>query len=68
VPLNPSLYLAYPIGIKGFDYLIFRNYTGYVPGNVNPVFEQLVAPPTYIPNFVGNQFPIVVQLVISKDR
>jgi hypothetical protein len=32
------------------------------------VFEQLVVPPTYIPNSIGNQFPIMVQLVTSKDR
>jgi hypothetical protein len=34
VPLDFSLYLAYPIGTKGFDFLIFRNYIGYVPKNV----------------------------------
>ncbi len=31
VPLNLSLYLAYPIGIKRFDPSIFKNYISYVP-------------------------------------
>jgi hypothetical protein len=35
---------------------------------VYPIFEQLVVPPTYIPYSIGNQFPIVVQLVTNKDR
>jgi len=47
VPLDPSLYITYPIGTKGLDSLIFRNYTGYVPRNIYPVPEQLVVPPTY---------------------
>jgi hypothetical protein len=34
VPLNPSLYPAYPIITKGLDSSIFRNYTGYVHENV----------------------------------
>jgi hypothetical protein len=68
MPLNLSLYLPYQIGVKGLDYLIFRNYTCYVLGNVYPVLEQLVVPPTYIPYFVGNQFPIMVQLVTNKDK
>ncbi len=68
VPLNPNLYPTYPIGTKGLDSSIFRNYIGYVLGNVYPISKQLVVPPTYIPNFIGNQFLIVVQLVISKDR
>jgi len=63
--LDPSLYPTYPIRIKGFDYLIFRNYIGYVLGNVYPVPEQLV-PSTYTPYFVGNQFPIVVQPMTSR--
>jgi hypothetical protein len=46
VPLDPSLYLAYPIGTKGLDFLIFRNYTSYVHGNVYPVLEQPIIPPT----------------------
>ncbi len=34
VPLNPSLYPIYPTITKGLDFLIFRNYTCYVPENV----------------------------------
>jgi hypothetical protein len=68
VPLDPSLYLAYPIGIKRFDSSIFRNYIGYVLGNVYPVPKQRIVPPTYIPNFVGNKFPIVVQPVTSVSH
>jgi hypothetical protein len=34
VPLDLSLYLAYPTGTKGLDYLIFKNHTCYVPENV----------------------------------
>jgi hypothetical protein len=68
VPLNHSLYPTYQIEAKGFNFSIFRNYIGYVLGNVYLVPEQLVVPPTYIPNFVGNQFPILVQLVINKDK
>jgi hypothetical protein len=54
VPLDPSLYLGCQIGTKGPDSLIFKNYIGYVRGNVYPILEQLVVPPMYIPNFVGN--------------
>jgi hypothetical protein len=54
VPLDPSLYTTYPIGTKGLDSSIFRNYIGYVPRNVYPVLEQHVVPPTYTPYFVGN--------------
>jgi hypothetical protein len=68
VPLDPSLYLTYPIGIKGFDSLIFMNHIGYVPRNVYLVLEQIFVPPTYIPYYVGNQFLIVVQPMTSKDR
>ncbi len=57
VPLDPSLYPTYPIGTKGFDSSIFKNYTCYVPGNVYPVPIQPVVPPTYIPYSIGNQFP-----------
>jgi hypothetical protein len=53
VPLNPSLYPAYPIKRKGLDSSIFRNYVGYVPRNVYPILEQLVLP-TYTPHYVGN--------------
>jgi hypothetical protein len=67
VPLDLSLYPIYPIGTKGTNSLIFRNYTCYVFRNVYLVPEQHVVPPTYIPNSIGNQFHIVVQLVTSKD-
>ncbi len=65
--LNCSLYLTYPIGTKGLDSLIFKNYIGYVSGNVYPIPEQTIVLPTYTPYFVGNQFPTMVQLVISRD-
>jgi hypothetical protein len=52
--LNPSLYSAYPIKTKALDPSIFRNYIGYVLGNVYPIFEQPIVPPTYTPYFVGN--------------
>jgi len=65
--VNPNLYLAYRTGTKGFDSSIFRNYIGYVLRNVYPIPEQLI-PPTYIPNSIGNQFPIMVKLVINNDR
>ncbi len=68
VHLDPSLYLAYLIGTKGLDSSIFRNYTSYVNGNVYPIIKQHVVPLTYIPYFVGNQFPIMVQLMTSKDK
>jgi hypothetical protein len=68
VPLDPNLYPTYPTGTKGIDSLIFKNYTSYVLGNVYPIPKQHVIPPTYIPNSVGNQFPTVVQPVISKDK
>jgi hypothetical protein len=54
VPLNPSLYPTYPIRTKGLDPLIFRNYIGYVFGNVYRVPEQPIVPPTYTPYFVEN--------------
>jgi hypothetical protein len=54
VPLDPNLYLAYPIGTKRFDSSIFRSYTSYVSENVYPILEQLVVPPTSIPNYIGN--------------
>jgi hypothetical protein len=54
VPLDLNLYPTYQIGTKGLDSSIFRNYIGYVPGNVYQVLEQLVVPSTYIPYFVGN--------------
>jgi len=49
-----SLYPTYQIGTKGLDSLIFKNYIGYVLGNVYQVHEQLVVPSTYIRYFVGN--------------
>ncbi len=68
MPLNPSLYPAYLTRIKEFDSLVFRNYTGYVLGNVYSIHEQHVVPLTYIPYSVGIQFPTMVQLVINMDR
>jgi hypothetical protein len=49
VPLDPSLYSTYRTRAKGFDSLIFKNYTCYVPRNVYPVLEQPTVLPTYIP-------------------
>jgi hypothetical protein len=63
MPLDPSLYLAYPTGTKGLDSSIFTNYTCHVPRNVYLVHVQLVVPPKYTPYSVGNYFPIVVQCV-----
>jgi len=68
VPLNHSLYLAYPIGTKGLDALIFKNYTSYVPGYVYPILEQPIVPPKFTSHIVGNQFPIMVQLVTNMDK
>ncbi len=64
MPLDLSLYLANPIRTKGLDSSIFKNYTSYV----YLVLEQPLVPPTYIPNFVGNQFLIIVQPMINEDR
>jgi len=68
VHLDPSLHPAYPIGTKGFDPLIFKNYTSYVPRYVYPVLEQPIVPPTHTPHSIGNQFPTMVQLMINMDR
>jgi len=68
VPLDLNLYPTYQTRAKGLDSSIFRNYTSYVSGNVYLILEQLVVPLTYIPYLVGNQFPIVVQLVTNKDK
>ncbi len=68
VPLDLNLYPRYPTRIKGLDSSIFRNYVGYVLGNVYPILEQLIVPPTYILYFIGNQFPIMVQPVTNKDK
>ncbi len=68
MPLNLSLYPKYLTGTKGLDSSIFRNHTGYEPENVYLVSKQPAAPPAYIPHFVRNQFPIVVQPVINRDR
>jgi hypothetical protein len=54
VPLDISLYPTYQIGTKGLDSLIFRNYIGYVLGNVYQVPKQFVVPSPYILYFVGN--------------
>jgi hypothetical protein len=35
---------------------------------VYPTLEQLIVPPTYILDFVGNQFFIMVQLVTNKEK
>jgi hypothetical protein len=61
VPLDLSLYPTNLIGTKGFDFSIFKNHKGYVLGNVYPIPEQPVVPPTYIPNSIGNQFPTMVK-------
>jgi hypothetical protein len=68
VPLNLSLYPKYLTRTKGLNSSIFRNYTGYELGNVYLVSKQPAPPPAYIPHFVRNQFPIVVQLVINRDK
>jgi hypothetical protein len=44
VLLDPNLYLAYPTRTKGLDSSIFRNYIGYVLGNVCPIPKQLIVP------------------------
>jgi hypothetical protein len=54
--LNFNLYPAYPTRIKGHDSSIFRNYIGYVLGNVYPVLEQPIVPPTYIPTLLEIKF------------
>jgi hypothetical protein len=68
VPLDPSLYPTYPTKTKGFDFLILKNYTCYVYGNVYPILKQPIVSPTCIPYFVGNQFPTMVQLMTNKDK
>ncbi len=60
MPIDPSLYLVYQTKAKGLDFLIFKNCIGYVHGNVYPILEQHVVPPTYIPLFVGNLFLTMV--------
>jgi hypothetical protein len=54
VPLDLSLYATYPIRIKGFNPLIFRNYISYVLGYVYPILEQPIVPPTFTPYSIGN--------------
>jgi hypothetical protein len=66
VPLNPSLYLTYLIGTKGPDPMMFRNYISYVPRYAYLMREQPIIPLVYKPHSIGNQFPIVIQLVTSK--
>jgi len=68
VPLDPSLYPAYPTRTKGLDFSIFRTCIGYVFGNVYPILGQPIVPPTYTPCSVGNQFLTMVQPIASKDR
>jgi len=67
IPLDFNLYPTYLIGAKRFDPLIFRNYTDYVTGYVYSILKQCVIPSVQIPH-IGNQFIIVVQLVISKNK
>jgi len=64
VPLDPSLYLAYPTITKSLDFSIFRNYIGYVLRNVYLIHEQHVVPPTYS---VSNQFLINAPLGSLMD-
>jgi hypothetical protein len=54
VPLDPNLYQANPTKTKGLDSSIYKNYTGYVLGNVYLILGQPIVPPTYIPYSVGN--------------
>ncbi len=54
MPLDLNLYLVYPIGTKGLDPSIFKNYTCYVPKYVYPIPKQPIIPPTFTPHFVGN--------------
>jgi hypothetical protein len=68
MPLDLSLYPTYPIGTKGFDSSIFRKYAGYVLGYLYLILEQHVVPPIFTPQFVGNQFPTMVQLVFNRER
>ncbi len=68
VPLDLSSCPTYPTRTKGLDPTIYRNYISYVLGYVYLVLEQHVVPPTYTPHSIGNYFPTVVQLVISKDK
>jgi hypothetical protein len=49
VPLDPSLYPTYQTGTEGLDSSIFKNYIGYVVGNVYPIPKQPIVSPTYIP-------------------
>jgi len=53
-----------------FNLLIFRNPIGYIPRLyvMYLVLEQLVIPPIYTPHIVGNQFTIMIQLVVNKDK
>ncbi len=68
MPLDLSLYPTYPTRTKGLVSSVFRNYIGYVFRNVYLILEQPIIPSTYIPNSIGNQFPIMVQPMISKDK
>jgi hypothetical protein len=68
VPLDPSLYPIYPIGTKGFDLFVFRNYINYEHGNVYLIPKQPIVPPTYTPHYVGNQSLIMVQPITSRGR
>ncbi len=48
--------------------MIFNNYIGYVPRYVYLIREQHIVPPTYTPDYVGNQCLIMVQLITNRDR
>ncbi len=47
VHLDPNLYKKYPIETKGFDLLIFRNYTCYVHGYVHLALKPIIPPNTH---------------------
>jgi hypothetical protein len=68
VPLDFTLYPTYQTGAKELDSSISKNYTCYIPRNVYLILEQPIVPPTYIPYSIGNQIPIVVQPVTSRDK
>jgi hypothetical protein len=54
VPLNSSLYPMYPIETKGFDLLIFMNYTCYVHGYVHLILKQPIISPIHTPHRINN--------------
>jgi len=58
----------YPTRTKGLDFMMFRNYMGYVPRYEYLVLEKPIVPPTHTPHFVGNKFLKMVHLIINRDR